>query len=670
MKNDALKKHHFWIVGGVSLLLSLLVFVFVGADVDAAIEKKTSDIKGVKSTVDGARAPGKVALDAIEEEKKKLEKTRSDLWKANWEAQKAFFTWPVTTERLFDSYNTIKFGDALPNFDDYKTDIFKRESVYKELYEAMAKSVAPTQFLGGWQAVLGERFVAQWQDKKPEARQLWLAMEDVWVQRALLQPIEQINTAAANFVRMQAEAAPLKQSFATDIWKLDLEVVDQAPSKILKGKLRNLTKQMQLLGTGGAMTLKVWLDKNLDLPPFEFKIEGEYVPGETEIVIPMMASHVIPLGTAVTEIFQVRLVLDERTVPIRQINTLSLKWLNSKDFRASAKEPTVPPEFWKDDPAAAGDLGVPGAPGAPAAPGGAAGASPPANPAAILGAAAARGEGLSPRGFGQPTGATGSASGTAANKTLTDAVDAQRKRYIEVTGQLRRMPVAIQVVCDQRVMQDVMVAYANSPLRLQIVQYQFSRYRGPLASESATGSAVAAGAGPAGDVGPAVSGSIGDGLLSRRGETGRRALEGAVSPAPSTGDGAAPPANVRGGEYPPPSGIPGLVGGSLSSVSEAQANSSLVELQIYGIVTLYEKFDDKPATAPGAIATAPLNTPAPAASTVPDPAPVSPPPMTETTPAPIAPKPTLTPTPETAPKANTPKPEEPVSPNPNPVPAP
>ena len=41
-------------------------------------------------------------------------------------------------------------------------------------------------------------------------------------------------------------------------------------------------------------------------------------------------------------------------------------------------------------------------------------------------------------------------------------------------------------------------------------------------------------------------------------------------------------------------GIPGLSATSLSNVSEAQANSGLVELTVYGLISLYEKYDPKP----------------------------------------------------------------------------
>ncbi|CAN5502497.1 hypothetical protein BH11PLA2_BH11PLA2_03650 [soil metagenome] len=597
MNKDLLKKHHFWVVALVSLLLAFLAFIFLSSDVSGAIEAKETTIKTAQTKTSSVKAPGVVALKAIEEQKKTLEKKKDELWKANWDAQKAFYTWPKTADRMFDSFNDLKFGDPIKGFGQDFTDVFRKDSVFKAMYEELAANVAPTKFLGGWQAVLGERYFTNWGEKVPEQRQLWLVMEDVWVQRALLEPIRQVDDTAAQFTKLEPAASPLKRSFANRVWQIDLDVVDQAPNKVMKGKLRNLTKQMQLLGSASTMVLKVWLDPNKDLPPFEFKIEGEYVKGESEFNVSALQSHVIPPGTTVTEIFKVEQVLDDRTVPIRQINAISLKKLSAKEFRPNADQALLPPEFWKDDPnaPAVGPAGGPAAPAAPAGRGGAVGGGDgrPLLPGAV--------------GFGAPP--TPAAGGTAGGTMdITGAVDNNRKRYVEVTGQLRRMPVAIQVVCDLRYMQDLMVAYANSPLRFQIVQYHWSRYRGALQSDTAPGSSGSPGSSAASDAAPvAVNGSLGDGL-GPRGSEGPRGGDGprgggdrplpTIGPMPSTGA-----AGPREGF------IPGLVGGQLTSVSEAQANSALIELTIYGIVTLYEKHEVKKDAAANAVpATTPTTT--------------------------------------------------------------
>ena len=617
MKADVLKKHHYWLVAVASVFLVLLSFFMLSGGVSEAIDKEQGEIKKAADAAKTAQAPGAVALTAIEKQKKDLEERKNLLWKENWDNQKKLFAWPSAPDNMFDEYNELKFGDPLKDYSDYKADVFRRETVYKEVYEQMAASIAPTKFAGSWQAVLGEHFVANWGDKKPDSRQLWLAMENIWVQRALLAPIKQVNDTAAIFKLVDVAAPPLSRAFENRIWRLSLDVVDQGAGKLIKAKLKNLTNQMQLLGSGSTLTLKIWLDADMNNLPVDFKIEGEYVPGDAEIIVNPLPGHTIPAGVTVTELAKVEQVLDERTVPVREVSKMSIKWLSGRD----AKALLLPPEFWKDEAAADGTTPAGGAPTAP--------------PTAGASSGGVRGEGSPPRGDfaggGIATAGPVAAGGTG---TPTSAIDNQRKRYLEVNGQLRRIPVAIKLVLDLRYKQDIMVAYTNSPLRFQITQYHFARFRGNLGTDAAPstgGTSTLAGGAPANfDIGPAVSGTLGEEL---RGMRGARGGPPAASPMAGASEG---PFN-RGF-------IPGLQGGALSSVSDAQANSALVELYLFGIVTLYEKYEAKkdpnappPEAAPAAPVTPPPpGVPAPAETA---PAPKSPveAPKDPATPAPTSP---------------------------------
>jgi hypothetical protein len=109
-------------------------------------------------------------------------------------------------------------------------------------------------------------------------------------------------------------------------------------------------------------------------------------------------------------------------------------------------------------------------------------------------------------------------------------------------------------------------------------------------------------------------------------------------------------------------------GGTTGSISEGQITSGLVELTLYGVVTLYDKYEAQPAdgTAPGATPTAGAtdsSKPAaegttPGAGEAPAPAPADP--KTEAAPAP-APK-TDPMTPPTAPDGTAPGGAAPATP--------
>jgi len=163
--------------------------------------------------------------------------------------------------------------------------------------------------------------------------------------------------------------------------------------------------------------------------------------------------------------------------------------------------------------------------------------------------------------------------------SLASVVDGNKKRYLgDPTDQVRRMPVGISVVVDQSYLQDVLVAFANSPLRFQITQVDWIRFRGSLGTESESGSSAKPSTGSG--VKMSGSGQFGDSLMK-----------------PSAGSGSARPRPGGPGPGSLPNGTPmgpgtnpngGYMGGSPgSTVSESQLTSGLIDLRVYGIVSLY-----------------------------------------------------------------------------------
>jgi hypothetical protein len=140
-----------------------------------------------------------------------------------------------------------------------------------------------------------------------------------------------------------------------------------------------------------------------------------------------------------------------------------------------------------------------------------------------------------------------------------------KDRYIYVSDQVRRMPVALQLIVDQANVEDVLTAVANSRLRIQVTQVQWQQAHDikPPAGESA---APAKGQ-------PAGGG--GKGPLSMG------------SPAPTSG----------GPLLTPPGGTPS------SGANADESDPNLLDLAVYGIASLYERYPPKPAAPAGAGAT-------------------------------------------------------------------
>ncbi len=511
------------------------------------------------------------------------------------------------------------------------------------MHAAIASKVAPTKMTTGWKNTL--RWVNNWGEMKPESRQMWLVMEDFWIQRAMLEPIKVVNDSLSRFDMVKDNnqlPPPNQRKFVSRIWELDLEVKDQPSGgrKFLTGKIKNRTKQLQLLGSGNTMTLKVWFDAaRLDLPPFEFQIQGEFVPGEETISIPALPSHVFPPGTNFTEIAKVEQVLDEKTVPIRRLERLALGYPSAKYFYTVLNNP----RFWPEADPTNATTGSP----APAGPG-------PMGDSAMM---------MTPGGGGAVSGTSGLSAtirpGEAGGMALTKLADGNKKRYVDVTDQVRRMQVAFTVVIDQQYITDVMIAYANSPLRFEGVQYHWKRASGLQSTTNTTGGSVGI-SGQGGEEFSTIGGSAGNGLSSSPYGPMGQSSSGPVGTSGQYGPMGMDPRMSGGSQF---QGIPGLSSTSLSNVSEAQANSGLVELTVYGLVSLYEKYDPKPkdgsessqlestgkTTAPEAVKVPelkpmPVETPA---------KPVTPP--AAETPKPVTPPVAETPKPVTPPAAETPK---------------
>lgn len=527
MNKDALKKHHFWILAGVAPLFVVLAVLLDWNDVGAEVEKKQGEYKKAADSLKVNPKGTKILAD-LDEQKVTLEKKRAELWEDNWKRQAnneitkdadgksvKLFDWPRNTRLAALEAQYPKFGVKIVDTDN-TFEVLKKKEVYEAAYTAVAKSIAPTVFAGNsWRTVL--RYVSDWTASTPSFQQVWLALEDFWVQRALLVPIRQVNEAAATFAPQDKGETPLKRTFASRVWKLELDASDR---KFVRFKLTNTTDRLQLLGVGNTMKLRVWLSEAASARPIDLRIEGEFAKaGETLTVPkPVVALHGITVSPdEVKVIHRVEQVLDERTVPIRRVDQVVLGYRDNRNFATELKAP----KFYPEDAAT------------PAVPVGPPGGRPPVG-----------GGDDGPVGPGGPRGPAGAAGARTGNPETV--LDGNKKRYLAQNDQVRRMPVAIVLVVDQMFMQDAMVAYTNSPLRFQITQSHWKRFRGTLG-------------------GPAAPGGV---------------------PGGDDGDGPAP--------VPVPGGSPAI--GS-SGVGESQVSSGLVELTIYGVVSLYEKFDDKPAAA-------------------------------------------------------------------------
>ena len=602
-KNSPIKKHHFWILFGVVPLLVFLAIILLMSIVGDAIADQEKKIKDSQTKLQSTQPKGKGLTEKIGEQQKELLTTRGQLWKANYERQVVdkVFNWPLASNltelKNFEKKYT-KFGEPMQTSSEDEAYKFARSENYLASYQKLADTVAPTRFANqNWRSVL--RHVSDWEKSpRPDSTFMWLAIEDFWIQKALLDPVKTINDSVSKFhlqtidsknqrVNYDAskklpEPPPLERVFVNRTWELSLSVITENGKRLMKSKLKNRTDRLQSLGLGKTMKLLIWLDDPKVTEPIDYKIEGELVKGNAELDVKLIpAQHAIPPGTAPIKITKVEQVLDDLTVPVRMIKDIQIGVLDHKRQTATL----VAPDFIPAEAApATGSEGYPmGGPGGPM------GMGLPMPPGRM---------GEDGIGMGG-NGIAGAKYGTPQQVLLGNKL-----RYIESekTKQVRRVPVGVVLVLDLAYIDDAFAAFANSPLRFQLTQPQVVRFRDPL---------------------PPLQTQPGTGGLG----------EGD----PFGGPGGMPPGGMPPGGMLPGGMIPGPGGagtGSGNSTTSVQSTAGLVELGLFGIISLYEKYvpeegektDTKETTTP--MPKTPM-TPAPMPMT---PAPM---PMTPMTPAPM-----------------------------------
>ena len=585
MNKDALLKHHFWGLAALAPLLVVVSVLLISSDVGSAVEKSKKEYDGKLKEVNAASPKGKGILTVLEQQKEVVLEQRKRFWDDNWKRQTGqlpdsrvnLFEWPADPtpqQALANLAKTDpKFGAELKGeaaraaFETLK----QQDVVYEAAYNKVAAGLLPTSFPNrDWRTAL--RYV-QWGVPVPTGNQVWLALEDFWVQRALLQPVKDLNAAAARFDLVRdagGDPPPLTRTFRSRVWQVELKIPTDGPNRqrVIEGKLTNLTDRLQVLGTP-ALRLNVWLSTIPTAQPVPFRVEGDFVKaGETLNIKYVRGQHDIPAGTDVQVINRVEQVYDDRTVPVRQVQTVALGYLDNRHAGAVLKAPA----FLGDDAATAPK--IPGAPGVPPPPG-------------SSGSETVYPTGMPP---GYPGSvAPGAAAGGLKGGPPAVVLDGNKKRYLETSPQVRRMPVALTLVVDQLFMEDALIAYANSPLRFQTCQTHWKRFRGALPPPPAGGTAeLAAGVPP-----PYPTGGPGYPSEAQPGYPGARPPGVFSSGAPGSSSPPYPSSSAESGSpgYP---GYPGSgsSGAATRPADDGQAVAGLVEVTLYGIVTLYERYED------------------------------------------------------------------------------
>jgi hypothetical protein len=597
---DALKKNLFWILLGVFFVGWFITLLFVLLASDDTPKKNWETAKG---KIEGVRDPKNEKFNAPWNKYKEEASAHKDkVWEAGWQKQKEMYTWPINMVKK-PNYPSDKLGTR--EEDDLERRTSFRNDEYKTQFAGLDQLVNPVTFSPSFEVVFPMQV---WNpNKAPTREEIWLAQEDFWVRREMLyivldtlNKVSQFQNITAQRVDPKAklpEGVEARRVYRNANWELDLLFVKnkERPGLFISAestiKNINRTQKTQYLASRTSPPGSPGV-------PFRF-----YHPGGASRVIriagePLAYEQVAKLGVdydlspvnVVAAVsgkdpkfaLEVQQVLEWETSPIRQIDALEVALHSHRTVTWGLK---INEELKKLDPvpenpdSAATDSSATGGPGAVAG-----------GPGAMPG-----GPGAMPGGPGMMPG-TGFGS-SPATLDATPVTGIARHRYMHITKQCRHLPIGMRILIDQSHIHDFLGAVSNSPLRIQITQVCFHHVPTPPRPGSRGGSGSTPGY-PPGSYPGAGPGDIGD-------------EEDRIRPGPGAPIGSRPPGLPLLGR--PGSGLytggvgwrpgddysgAGLGSGSLSRPTETtsivQDNAKLVELTVYGIATLYERYPPAP----------------------------------------------------------------------------
>jgi hypothetical protein len=618
---EALIKHHFWILSGCFLLLVLIPLILLGTSVSKTVAEEGKKLDESKKSLKGINNPkNEKWVNAYKKQDEYVKVKKNEVWKDSWETQKYMMTWPVTESGQVQFAEKYKYmGDPI---NDYDAEVFR--SVYNDQVGPVVWLVQPVegpnkgavQFKGNWNQVLNLNRTFD-NNPPPSTEDIWLAQEDLWVKRELLRIIRMANDSVAIFTEVlppappapppakpapavepaadkdkkdsKAEAAPEKAKpvakptpppapqsdpfhkvFRNPNWQVDLTLARNAKNKwVLRGKITNISKRKQSLG----IDFNVYLDDQ-GASPALITVDGPQLAAGESTVIPEQA---VAEQLTVKQLFALEQVLTWRTAPVKRLDDLRLDYPSSRTVTLGLKKPA-----WVEKAAAAADSG-----------GGASGGNEP--PDAV-------------KKFGGPMGGMGGTMPGSSSGGEFTKNGLPLNRYTDTAEAVRHMPVGMVVIVEEEHIPEFLGAFANSILRIQTLQCHWHHTKEkikPTATDSSSGPAPVAGGGkpqPAGGFpglpGMPPGGRGGNKFSGMMGAGGAGGMGMGMGMGMGGAGGRNPMLSMLGGGQGvrAPGGLPGGMGGFnplAGGEEEEEAETNLVELAVYGLASLYERYPPK-----------------------------------------------------------------------------
>lgn len=541
LDKETLIKQRFWIIVILVVPLWLTMVCVLKFGVAGTVEEKRNEYDKATKAVSAINDPKNGNFIGPVKVKEDILKSKKDkIWEQAWKDQNLdekkrpspLIDWPA---ELLGRLGNHYFGQDISEND-------RREyaRIYPgyaaELQREFTNMVAPVEFNGEYKSVI--HTVQQWEDNRvPLLEELYLAQEDIAIQREMLRIVKEVLDTLKKFHREETPkdfqktypGAQGVQVFRNNNWEFTL-VLEQNDKKQLivngqKSKIKNINPGKRTLPLGRAQFAVMQGQSGSVL----FRVPVEYLlPGQDTALFNSINISKFNKSAPL----DMEQVFDWHTSPIKRIDSVAMGFNSHRTAGYDLKMREI-----KETIQSSGKI-------------------------------------IGQSGTGGPVGGAVSGKGAtdpnAAPPQTPNKLD--RYRYLDVREQVRWMPVGLALVVDQSAIQDVLGAVANSRLRIQTTQVAWSHARGihqqqkksdPRESQGENVAGPRTPTGDGGESGPTV------GAPGRPGTAGKTA-------------GGGPP------------GFTGAEARRSPITNTEQDDPNLVELAVYGIASIYERFPPPP----------------------------------------------------------------------------
>jgi hypothetical protein len=589
VEKEVLIKHHFWILLAVLIPLVLIAMIVLWTATASAIEAKEKAFKDSEKSLQGINKPKNDKwLVALKVRANEVAKQKNLIWGEAWERQKDLFTWP--DELSPEDRQTLEkkyFADEIPW--QIREKYSQPDGPYNSQFAPIVNLVNPVngkgegmvQYNGGWEALIPPFDLSKIpaSNRPIPAEELWILQEDLAVYRELLRIIKEVNEMVATFHKVPDPPKPDQskgeidhQIFTNANWKLDLILAEQKNKKVFRCQVTNISQRRQPLGIWFVVQIKGFPE------PQGFFVDGEPLPPGATIPVkdrdgndqgPQTQSGFLE-GEVLEKVVQ---WFDWRTAPVKRIDKLALGYHSQRTAGRGLRT------LKKWEPVKEDNAGTQQTSGSEDTSG---------QMAKQMGKIMGQGRMM---GMGGGIGGGGFGGGASGEKTKDGL---PKNRYVDVSDQVRRMPIGIAVVIDQEHIADFLTVVANSKIRIQTTQVYWQRFHGDIKPKitkdeekpepkTTSKSKRTASTAPRMNLGAPMGGAKFGGYDASKMRTMMQGMQMSM-----------------GGRFGRGEGQPlrtGTTGAATTEEGEEELDSNLVELAVHGIASLYEKFPPPPEVA-------------------------------------------------------------------------